>query len=30
LVPFGGVGKLVNTAGYSDHCPIKVTIHDAN
>lgn len=29
-VPFGGMGKPVNTDGYSDHYPIAVTIHEAD
>lgn len=29
-IPFGGMGKPVNTSGYSDHYPIAVTVHDAD
>jgi endonuclease/exonuclease/phosphatase family metal-dependent hydrolase len=29
-IPFGGMGKPVNTAGFSDHFPITVTVHEAD
>jgi hypothetical protein len=27
-VPFGGMGKPINTDGYSDHLPITMTVTD--
>jgi hypothetical protein len=27
-VPFGGMGKPVNTDGYSDHFPIAMTVQE--
>jgi predicted extracellular nuclease len=29
-IPFGGMGKPVNTNGYSDHFPIAMTVHEAD
>ena len=29
-VPFGGMGRPVNPAGFSDHYPIAVTVHEAD
>lgn len=29
-VPFGGMGKLVNKDGFSDHFPIAMTVHEAD
>jgi predicted extracellular nuclease len=29
-IPFGGMGKPVNTAGFSDHFPIAMTVQDAD
>jgi predicted extracellular nuclease len=29
-IPFGGMGKPVNQAGFSDHFPITVAVHEAN
>jgi endonuclease/exonuclease/phosphatase family protein len=29
-IPFGGMGKPVNQAGFSDHFPITVTVHEAS
>jgi hypothetical protein len=29
-VPFGGMGKLVNTSGFSDHFPIAMQVREAD
>jgi hypothetical protein len=29
-IPFGGMGKPVNTNGYSDHFPIAMTVREAD
>jgi predicted extracellular nuclease len=29
-IPFGGMGKPVNKAGFSDHFPITLTVHEAD
>jgi hypothetical protein len=29
-VPFGGMGKPVNTNGFSDHFPIAMAVHEAD
>ena len=29
-IPFGGMGKPVNEAGFSDHFPLALTIHEAD
>jgi hypothetical protein len=29
-IPFGGMGKPVNEAGFSDHFPVALTVHEAD